>query len=638
VASPLPATMATPFAQTACVLYISRGKRRQRLGMAKEGAFSLETFEYLCYSRNRELAARELIKLLDTLDSQYGALNGINATISAALGERRDANLITRIASAISCLFSDPAFFLSPRGFTQLIAWQRWIAAIFAASPFGNADHVLRAMNVKGTGKELELTEESFLKFCLLYGPDSEIPADVEALWRYNRRLAGALYMTLLSPRFLGTEAAHSKREALLGWMPSHLEEIEDLDQLPLAILHDVYVHCSYADLPQKHEIKRTINRLLRRKIVQQGLSDFSFEEPRGMQNGKPVLVVVLEWFTATHSIYRTHSTSMRALREKFHVVGMGLEQHVDAPGRAVFDEFIVLKGDLRGMLAAVRDEVARRKPAILYYPAVGMFQLTIYLSNMRLAPIQVAALGHGASSMSPFIDYFAVDEDFVGDPATFSEKLILLPKDGMPHVRSSDARPLVPRLRENPDVVRIAVAATTMKLNPRLMRALRRISDTAKVPVQYEFLTGFANGLVREQVRNFVRSHLANATVHPHQPYAKYMECVQNCDLFLNPFPYGNMNGVADMTMAGLVGICRAGPQVHEHIDPGMFRRVGFPEWTIAKTDDEYVASAVRLIENHEERLSLRRDLIARGGDQTFLEGRPGVLAERFTELMRAL
>jgi hypothetical protein len=607
--------------------------------MAKaDSAFSLETFEYRCYSRNRELAARELIKLLDTLDSQYGALTGISANVSAALGERRNANLLTRVASAMSCLFSDPAFFLSPQGFSQLISWHRWIAALFAASAFGNADHVLRAMNVKGTGTDLELTEEGFLKFCLLYAPDSEIPADVDALWKYNRRLAATLFMALLSPRFLGTEAAHSKREALLGWMPAHLEEVEDLDQLPLAILHDVYVHCSYADLPQKHEIKRTINRLIRRKVLQQGLNDFDLTEPRGVQNGKPVLVIVLEWFTATHSIYRTHSSSMRALREKFHVVGMGLDKHVDAAGRGVFDEFIVLGGDLRNMIAAVRSEVARRKPAILYYPAVGMFQLTIYLSNMRLAPIQVAALGHGASSMSPFVDYFAVDEDFVGDPATFSEKLILLPTDGMPHVRSSEALPVTPVLREKPEVVRIAVAATTMKLNPRMMRALRRISDTAKVPVHFEFLTGFASGLVREQVRNFVHAHLANATVHQHQPYVRYMQHVANCDLFLNPFPYGNMNGVADMTMAGLVGVCHTGPQVHEHIDDGMFRRAAFPDWLIAKTDDEYVAAAVRLIENHEERLALRRGLIARGGDQVFLDGRPEVLGEKFIELMAAL
>lgn len=155
-----------------------------------DAAFSLETFEFLCYSRNRELAARELTKLLNTLEVQYGSLSGIRARLGTAAPALRNAALLTRITAALSSLFSDPEFFLSPQGFGQLISWQRWIATLFSASSFGNADHVLRSMNVKGPDAELELTEPSFVKFCLLYTPDSDIPADVQTLWSYNRKLA----------------------------------------------------------------------------------------------------------------------------------------------------------------------------------------------------------------------------------------------------------------------------------------------------------------------------------------------------------------------------------------------------------------------------------------------------------------
>ncbi|HEY7978984.1 MAG TPA: hypothetical protein VID67_12400 [Rhizomicrobium sp.] len=606
--------------------------------MDKDAPFSLETFEFLCYSRNRELAARELTKLLNTLEVQYGALNGIKAKLGSAPAALRNMALLTRITSALSSLFSDPEFFLTPQGFGQLISWQRWIAALFAASPFGNADHVLRSMNVKGPEVELELTETSFVKFCLLYTPDSDIPADVQTLWTYNRRLAGALFFSLMAPRFLGTDAAHAKREALLGWLPPKLDEVDDIDQLPLAILHDVYLNCSYADRADKHEIKRAIHKLVRKKLVKEGIADIDVTTPRGIENGKPVMLVVLEWFTSKHSIYRTHSTSLRALREKFHVVALGGAQQVDEAGRAVFDEFIPLGSDIRPTLEMVRNEALKRRPAVVYYPSIGMFQPTIYLANMRLAPIQLTALGHGASSMSPFIDYYAIEGDIAGDPATYSEKLLLLPDDAMPHVRSSDAVPTTPQLRENPEIVRVAVASTTMKLNPRFLRTCVQIGKAAKAPVHFEFLIGFANGLTHEQVRRFVHSYLPDAVVHSHQPYAPYMAAINSCDLFLNPFPYGNMNGNADMALAGLVGVCRTGPQVHEHIDGGLFKRMGFPDWLIAGSDEEYVAAAVRLIDNSDERLALRRALIARGGDEVLLKGRPEILGEKLAELAAAL
>ncbi|MBS0273679.1 MAG: peptide transporter [Proteobacteria bacterium] len=603
-----------------------------------EAAFSLETFEFLCYSRNREMAARELTKLLNTLEVQYGALTGIHARLGSAPPAVRNAALLTRITAALSSLFSDPEFFLTPQGFGQLISWQRWIATLFSASSFGNADHVLRSMNVKGPNAELELTEASFVKFCLLYTPDSDIPADVQTLWSYNRQLAGALFFSLMAPRFLGTEAAHAKREALLGWLPPKLEEMDDLDQLPLAILHDVYLNCSYADRPDKHEIKRALNALIRKKLVKEGFADLDIATARGAENGKPVLMAVLEWFTSKHSIYRTHSMSLRALREKFHVVALGGAAQVDDAGRAVFDEFIPLANDIRSALRTVLAEAAKRRPAVLFYPSIGMFQPTIYLANMRLAPIQLTALGHGATSMSPFIDYYAIEEDIAGDPATYSEKLLLLPPDAMPHVRSSDAAPLTPQLREAPESVRIAVASTTMKLNPRFIKACVRIREAARTPVQFEFLIGFANGLTHEQVRRFIHTYLPDANVHSHQPYAPYMAVINNCDLFLNPFPYGNMNGIADMASVGLAGVCRTGPQVHEHIDGGLFRRMGLPEWLIAKSDDDYIAAAVRLIDDPRERLQLRRALIARGGEEVLLEGRPEILGEKLAGLVEKL
>ena len=45
------------------------------------------------------------------------------------------------------------------------------------------------------------------------------------------------------------------------------------------------------------------------------------------------------------HSIYHTHSQTIVAMREKFHIIGMGYEARVDDAGREVFHEFIPIDG-----------------------------------------------------------------------------------------------------------------------------------------------------------------------------------------------------------------------------------------------------------------------------------------------------
>ena len=115
-------------------------------------------------------------------------------------------------------------------------------------------------------------------------------------------------------------------------------------------------------------------------------------------------------------------------------------------------------------------------------------------------------------------------------------------------------------------------------------------------------------------------------------------MQALNQCDLYINPFPYGNMNGIADMAFQGLVGVCRTGPDVHEHIDEGIFHRLGLPDWLIASTDEAYVQAAVRLAENHAERLALRRDLLKRQAVEVLYQGRPDVLGQKLLALVEAL
>ena len=608
---------------------------------------SVIRFEQEVAAKNYEAACVELLDILSKIDTNFGGVEGIEIDYPSQLNDElvqdKIKHFCTRVAVAMSELFSDPKLDISEGGAQRFFTLQRWINMIFASSPFVNADHVLQAYNrnpdkTNLSDFHLDNTRSSLIKFCIFYLPESNVNVNLDALWNLDPELCASLCFALQSPRFIGTEQSFSKRGTLLQWFPEKLATIENLNNVPSAISHDVYMHCSYDIAENKHWVKKALNQVIRRHLLEGGWTDRDVTK-LGERNGKPVMVVLLEHFHSSHSIYRTHSTSMIAARERFHLIGVGNEA-VDAAGQAVFDEFHLLKGDnIFSKLNELKEICEKNGAAVLYMPSIGMDLTTIFTSNTRLAPVQVIALGHPATTHSDFIEYVIVEDDYVGSEKCFSEQLLRLPKDALPYVPSALAPQHVEyRLRENPEVVNIGIASTTMKLNPYFLAALKAIRDRANVKVHFHFALGQSSGVTHPYVERFIKSYLGNdATAHPHAPYDQYLRILHNCDMMVNPFPFGNTNGIIDMVTLGLVGICKTGAEVHEHIDEGLFKRLGLPEWLIANTVDEYVERAIRLAENHQERLALRRHIIENNGLQTLFTGDPSpmgkVLLEKFEE-----
>ncbi|WP_439291397.1 UDP-glucose:protein N-beta-glucosyltransferase [Lonepinella koalarum] len=602
---------------------------------------NVEQFEQAVAEKKYELACNILLSILNKLDSNFGSIQDIEFDLPKQLSENeltqdRIVYFCTRMANAITQLFIDKALMISDSGALKFFCYQRWINLIFASSPYINADHILQSYNLNpdksSSNIELEAKKETWIKFCIMYLPESNLTINLDALWQLDRDLCASLCFALQSPRFIGTPAAFSKRSTILQWFPEHLTQLSNLNNLPSSISHDVYMHCSYDIAANKHWVKNALNTVIRKHLLESGWQDRDVSNI-GYRDGKPVMVVLLEHFHSAHSIYRTHSTSMRAARELFYLIGVGNDA-VDQLGRDVFDEFhIAQDNNIFEKLNFLKKICQDNGAAVLYMPSIGMDLLPIFASNTRLAPIQAIALGHPATTHSPFIEYVVVEDDYVGSEQCFSEKLLRLPKDALPYVPSALAPQKVEyKLRENPEVVNIGIASTTMKLNPYFLEALKAIRDRAKVKVHFHFALGQSTGITHPYVVRFIKSYLGNsATAHEHTPYHQYLSILHNCDMMVNPFPFGNTNGIIDMVTLGLVGICKTGPEVHEHIDEGLFKRLGLPEWLIANTVDEYVERAIRLAENHQERLELRRHIIENNGLQKLFTGDPSPMGKEF-------
>lgn len=604
---------------------------------------SVIRLEKAVFEKDYETACNELLAILGELDKQFGHCFTIECDYPAQLesmGNEKIVHFCQRVANAVTELFhAKNDFGISRSGFGRFMTFHRWLSLVFATSTFVNADHIIRTYHIgapeeANTNLQITNNENNWLKFCILYTMESNIPLTLDVLWDFDKHVCASLCFALQSPRFIATPEAFNKRQAILQWFTPKLAEFENLDGLPSAITHDVYMHCSYDISPDKHRVKESLNKVIRRHLLALGQTDRDVSKI-GKTNDKPVMLVLLEHFHSAHSIYRTHSTSMIAAREHFHLVGVG-GPAVDEKGRQVFDEFVELEyaHSIMEKISTIKALADKLEPAVLYMPSIGMDLTPIFLSNLRFAPIQSVALGHPATTHSPFIDYVVVEDDYVGSEACFSEKLIRLPKDALPYVPSALAPASVEyRMRENPEVVKIGVAATTMKLNPYFLKACQAILNNAKVPVHFVFALGQSQGITHPYVTRFIKSYLGDhATVYPHKPYHEYLQILHQCDMMINPFPFGNTNGIIDMVTLGLIGVCKTGDEVHEHIDEGLFERLGLPkDKLVAQTADEYVVKAISLAENHAERLALRRHVIENNGLQTLFTGNPQHMGEAF-------
>ena len=590
---------------------------------------ALEDFERSVTHRDLNAAILHALQILQKIDENYGGVQGVSWQLPQAVltEEERLEVFATRFAAAFAQLICDPALELSPPQYENLMLFHRWIVLIFASSGFQSSGHLLPLIGQRPGEKSYQFGGDKLLKLFTVFSP-SGFRFDLDECFRANPAATTVAFLNYLGTRYCFTEPEFAFREHILEWLPGKMNDVT-LGDITLQRLVEPYMHCSYAITPKKHAIKADMNTQLRRACLKAGCREWSGEEPE-VKDGRPVLVVVTEHFTEGHSVHRTHSSAVRALREAFYVVGLCYEHQVTPPIRDVFDDVILYpKTGIFDVVKSVADEILKLRPAVVFHLGVGMSPHTIALATLRLARVQCTSFGHTATTMSPAIDYMVLPDDFVVSPACYSETVALVPARGMPYVPRRDAELQVmrarDRLRPDPDgdgKVRVAIPASVMKLNSRLFDALYRIKIAARKEVEFHFYPLAAVGLSSACLKRKVRERLPEAVVHTEYPYPIYMERLGMCDLFLCPFPYGNMNSIIDTVRLGIPGVCLDGEEAHAHADAAYFIRMGFPPELIAKNVDGYVGAAVRLIDDVEWRKTCRNIALASDLDKAFFTG----------------
>lgn len=549
-------------------------------------------------------------------------------------------HLYTRLCGAITAFLTDPRSNLSPDGFARLCGEHAQLHALFRASAYGTMDHILAVLGTRDPANEeaITFTGNVVMKLLLCWSLDSEVSINFEEVANTAPAHAAAAMLGMLSVGGTHSERAYERRLMLMR--NRHLIDAVPLADALIQSAGDCYMHCSYTDAADKHEIKRVLNRKLR-EIV-----SASFKVPERSRHlerkDRPTIVVPLEWFSSHHAMFRCYAPSLRQLRERFRLVAVFRADEVDQDGRDVFDKCVELSQD-QANIAYVMQMILNEQPDILYYPSLGMAAWYVALSNFRLAPIQVISPGHPASSMSDCIDYMVSEGDLYGDPSNYTERLMSLPVGSVRYV-SRDAYTVPPLVASTDGRVRLAIPASAMKIVPPFLAALARIKAEARTPIEYHFfpnMTGLAHTVISRDLRRW----FPDAVIHPRTGYQTYLEWLSQCDGVLSTFPFGGTNSIIDCFLLGLPMVTLEGEHVHGRSDASMMRRVGLPPELITHSVDQYVTVARkmadmgmerRLLQDHLRCVDVRREFFGAPPDHlctAFLDAFERIYQERLDE-----
>jgi tetratricopeptide (TPR) repeat protein len=569
--------------------------RRARVAEARP---SLAVFEgHVKEGRYRE-ALQSALQILNAIDLRFGDLSGVE---HAEDDEGEFPSFAHKFCSALAELFARGPE-LSEVDYERLLLYHRWIDILFSSIFIPLSENI-------GLRPRLALRSLG-----LLHG------IDLEAVWRADPRAAATAFLRYTSSPYIFNPMAFALRERLLEWLPERLPEVQ-LGKLTLSRLADVYMHCSYAMTPKKHAIKRALILALRRALLEAGGREAEAGAPSPIE-ARPTIVVVAENLRVGHSVHRTHSRAIASLRERFHVIGLVNPNPKGTPIESLFDECWDMEGaDVLQLAGSLANRILARKPALVFYLGVGMTPVVLALASLRLAPVQCVSFGHTATTMSPAIDYFVLPEDFVASKAVFSERVVAVPKAAMPMT----PRPLPARsigTERSDGKIRIAVPASTMKLNPRVIDALASVVARARTrPEVWIFPLGGV-GLAHRKLAGAINSQIRDAQVCEEAPHDEYIHMLRQCDFFISPFPYGNMNSIIDCFQVGLPGVCLDGSEPHSHADGAFLARIGLPPELVAQNVEEYIAAAVRLVDDGEWRSRCRSIVANADLDAAFFTG----------------
>lgn len=554
----------------------------------------LDRLERAVFQRQTKQGVQLLLQLLQQMSTQRSPYGILPPTSTPE--ERRAA--YTRIAAMISALVCSPDFLIDLAQIEFLAGRKPMLEAIFELSGYEGPFHLLRYNGTRNQDGSVMLRANQVFVLSLFYSLDALPPELIQGVLKLPPDQLLPLLLGWFTAPFVHHERGEQNRSILI----EHCSQIESASptQGIVQAMTSAWMHCSYADHPRKHDIKRSLNEVWRRLNKMGGLKSRASER-RVVE--KPTLLICAERMTSGHAMHRSYAASLQQLRGKFKTICMATQGFITADTHELFDEVSVLETGVP--LQEIGARIVRMAPDVIYYPSLGMSEWTQMTSNQRFAPIQLMTLGHPAPAMMDTMDYALVQAGHGEAAWEFGRMVIERQAWGQFAPVSESINFAVETEPFDDGRLHIAVNSSLMKLSPRFLALCERIEAEVKRPVHFHFFASAA-GVMYDRIRQVFERRFRYFTLEPARHYQAFLNVLARCDLALAAFPFGNTNSTVDTCLLGIPTVAYYANEVLSIGDRDVMRLVGLPSWLVATDDEAYFETAMKLIHDDAARKAI--------------------------------
>jgi hypothetical protein len=537
-----------------------------------EGSFSRDAWLKLFVSGQYEKLNDEFLRMLDYF---------IKTLYYGLTAETRE--MVNSFVENFLYFFCHPGFTITPQRIEQYLSRHPLIANIVAMSDFKTTTPWVL---------QLSRRKESYFKLLILYNVKTEIDINPTVFFNINSFFGSEwwTYFWLSAPAFCTREAHERIRR--------HLKDLDDRFVIFGANARASYFPVTYVAPESEKVIKARLNRLAAEAFAKVSI--------RNRPDRKKIALASGRWYRS--AVYSSLAPLVNSLKGHYAITLIHYGDEKKVMDQDLFEKTTCIQMKNSQMdLAALQDN----EFSAVIYPDIGMNSESIYLSNIRIAPVQIMMYGHPASTWGSAIDYFIGGqkvEDLAHAQDNYGERLVVIPGMGVYPVYPDEFTPPPGPVSDDPLIINCGW--TAQKVTYPLLCALQDILARARRKIVFQLFPGGAvvarNGFIPFAKDVFSMISGENIHISKNLPRQDYLAKLCEGTFSLDSYPFGGFNTVIDALYCKKPIVVWETGRAYSRFGSATLELTGMRE-LIARSREEYVEKTVRMINDD----GFRREMI---------------------------